>query len=225
MTNPETKTDRQIQEDVLLELRWDSKVDETEIGVQVEKGIVTLSGFVDSYAKKFAAREAAHRVIGVLDVADDLRVKPTGPFQRTDTEIAQAVRHALEWDVFVPDQKIHSTVSDGSVTLDGEVATLGEREDAERVVRELVGVKAVNNRLTVKRLPADPVKIRHDIERALERRAEREAEKVRVQVEDGTVTLEGHVRTWPEKRAVLGTVAHAPGVLAVKDRLYVSPWR
>jgi osmotically-inducible protein OsmY len=218
------KSDRQIQQEVLRELRWDSRVDETEVGVEVDKGVVTLTGTVYSYAKKLAAREAAHRVVGVLDVADDIQVKSPGGRDRTDTEIAQAVRTTLEWDAFVPDQKIRSTVTEGFVTLEGEVATLREKEDAEGAVRNLAGVKGVRNRLFVAAVQADPVKLRESIEEALERRAEREADRIRVRVEDGTVVLEGRVRTWPEKQAILGAVSHAPGVRDVRDKLTVNPW-
>ncbi len=219
-----TKTDQEIQQDVFRELRWDSRVDQTEIGVEVDEGTVTLTGTVGSYAKKLAAREAAHRVIGVLDVADNVQVKVPGTFKRTDTEIAQAVRLALEWDAFVPDKKIRSTVSEGWVTLEGQVSTLREKKDAERVVRFLSGVKGVNDRLTVTPTKADPNQLKKAIEEALERRAEREAEKIGVKVENGTVTLEGRVRTWPEKDAVLATVSHAPGVQNVRDGLSVNPW-
>jgi osmotically-inducible protein OsmY len=219
-----TKTDQEIQQDVFRELRWDSRVDQTEIGVEVDNGIVTLTGTVNSYAKKVAAREAAHRVMGVLDVADDVQVKSPGSRDRTDTEIARAVRTTLEWDAFVPDQKIRSTVTEGFVTLDGEVATLREKEDAEAAVRNLAGVREVRNRLFVAAIKADPVKLRESIEEALERRAEREAERIRVHVEEGTVTLEGKVRTWLEKQAILGAVSHAPGVREVRDKLAVNPW-
>ena len=219
-----TKTDQEIQQDVFRELRWDSRVDQTEIGVEVDNGIVTLTGTVNSYAKKVAAREAAHRVMGVLDVADDVQVKSPGSRDRTDTEIARAVRTTLEWDAFVPDQKIRSTVTEGFVTLDGEVATLREKEDAEAAVRNLAGVREVRNRLFVAAIKADPVKLRESIEEALERRAEREAERIRVHVEEGTVTLEGKVRTWPEKQAILSAVSHAPGVREVRDKLAVNPW-
>ena len=101
------KTDTQIHHDVLEELKWDSRVDETEVGVQVARGVVTLTGTVTSWAKRVAAQEAARRVIGVLDVANDIKVKVPGGLARTDTEIAQAVRQALEWDVFVPDEQDH----------------------------------------------------------------------------------------------------------------------
>ena len=111
MTQTVKKTDTQIHHDVLEELKWDSRVDETEVGVQVAGGVVTLTGTVPSWAKRLAAQEAARRVFGVLDVANDIAVKVPGGLARTDTEIAQAVRRALQWDVFVPDDKITCTVT------------------------------------------------------------------------------------------------------------------
>ena len=112
-----TKTDIQIQMDVLRELKWDTRVAQTDVGVEVDNRIVTLTGTVDSYAKKTAAERAAHRVVGVLDVANDIEINYPGLGRKTDAEIAQAVRQSLEWDAFVPDQKIRSTVTDGRVTL------------------------------------------------------------------------------------------------------------
>ena len=218
------KTDQDIQHDVYRELRWDSRVDETEVGVEVDGGIVTLTGTVDSYAKKLAAREAAHRVLGVLDVADNVHVKWPGSAEHTDTEIARAVRTCLEWDAFVPNEKILSTVTDGFVTLEGEVSTLREKADAEAAVRRLEGVHGVRNHIRVLAHKTDPKRLRESIEAALERRAEREAGRIHVEVDDGTVSLEGRVRTWPEKQAILGVVSHAPGVREVRDRLSVSPW-
>lgn len=219
-----TKDDVRIQQDVLRELRWDSRIGPTEVGVEVDKGIVTLTGTVDSFAKKYAAKEAAHRVSGVQDVAEDIRVQFPGSGRKTDAEIARAVRHALEWDVFVPDQKIRSTVSEGWVTLEGEVELLREREDAAKAVRNLAGVKGVWNQIVVQLTKADPGEIRKKIENALERRAEREAERIAVEVDDGSVTLTGRVRSWLEKEAVTGAVSHAPGVRSVNDRLRVEPY-
>src|SRR6266542_2713292 len=129
------KTDSEIQQAVLEELKWDTRVEETDVGVEVDSGVVTLTGTVNSYAKRMAAQEAAHRVGGVLDVANDIQVRVPSMLERTDTEIALAVRRALEWDVQVPDRSIQSTVSDGIVTLEGSVDFWHQREDAERAVR------------------------------------------------------------------------------------------
>jgi osmotically-inducible protein OsmY len=145
------KTDSEIQQEVLRELQRDTRVEETDVGVEVDEGIVTLSGTVSSWGKRHAAAEAAHRVQGVLDVANDIVVKLPGTPGRTDTEVAHAVRNALAWDVFVPDTQIRSTVSDGVVTLDGEVENWAQAEDAERAVRNLDGVRAVMSLISVKR--------------------------------------------------------------------------
>jgi osmotically-inducible protein OsmY len=224
MTTAIIKSDSQIKTDVLNELKWDSRVDETDVGVQVREGIVTLVGNVDVYAKKIAAREAAHRVHGVLDVVDELQVKVAGVGGATDTEIARAVRDALEWDAFVPDEKIASTVSLGIVTLEGVVPTWSQRADAERVVRGLSGVRGVINQITVMAKAVDSSRIKADIEEALERQAEREARRIGVSVKDGVVMLTGRVRSWVEKDTIDRVVGFATGVKRVDDRLIVDPY-
>ncbi len=219
------KTDPQIQKEVLRELGWDPRVDETEVGVQVDYGVVTLTGTVSSWAKRLAAQEAAHRVAGVLDVANDVEVRVPGDLARTDTEIAHAVRHALEWDVLVPEARIRSTVSNGWVTLEGEVDTYAEREDAQRAVQNLTGVRGVTDEMTVRSTrPVRPESVRAAIDEALERRAERAAKRIQVEVTpNGTVSLSGRVRSWADKRAALAAARFAPGVRMVEDHLEIDP--
>ena len=224
MTQGIKKTDTQIHHDVLEELKWDSRVDETEVGVEVDKGgVVTLTGTVASWAKRMAAEEAARRVIGVLDIANDIKIKVPGGLTRTDTEIAQAVRHALQWDVFVPDEQITSTVADGWVTLDGTVESWSERADAERAIRNLTGVKGVVNKITVTPTKFVTADVRKAIEQALERRAEREAKRIRVEVRNGVATLTGSVHSWAERKSVVAAARFTPGVRDVKDELRTEP--
>jgi len=218
------KTDHEIHQAVLQELTWDTRVDETDVGVEVDSGVVTLTGTVSSYAKKLAAQEAAHRVLGVLDVANDVQVLIPGHIGRTDTDIAQAVRNTLEWDVMVPAEQIRSTVAEGWVTLEGTVNLWREHEDAARAIRNLLGVRGVINKLMI--TPEKHPKIselKSLIEGALERRAEREAHKIDVEVREGAVTLGGRVPSWNDKRAILGAVSHAPGVHTVHDHLWIQP--
>ncbi len=217
------KSDAEIKREVLEELKWDPRVDETEVGVQVRGGVVTLVGTLGNYAKKLAAEEAAHRVAGVLDVADELRVLVPGVGRRSDTEIATAVRAALEWEAFVPDKKIRSTVQDGWVTLEGGVDLWSQRQDAERVVQRLEGVRGVTNRIAVQAPKVDAAALRVSIEHALERQAEREGKRIGVSVEDGVVTLAGTVRSWSERNTIDRVVGFAPGVRRVEDRLIVDP--
>jgi osmotically-inducible protein OsmY len=166
-----------------------------------------------------AAQEAAHRVVGVLDVANDIQVKVPGGLARTDTEIAQAVRRALEWDVFVPDERVTSTVSEGQVTLEGMLDTWSQRSDAERAVRNLAGVRLVINRIAVKAASRVTEDVRQAIEQALERRAEREARRIRVDVKGGTVTLTGKVHSWAERKSVMAAARFTRGVQAIEDHL------
>jgi osmotically-inducible protein OsmY len=216
------KPDAQIQLDVLNELKWDARVEPTDVGVEVEDGVVTLTGTVSSWAKKVAAEEAAHRVSGVLDVANDVVVKVPSTTERNDSEIAAAVRETLTWDVFVPDEKIHSTVSNGFVTLKGEVDTHAQRDDAARAVRNLSGVRGVLNQITVNRAQVTPTVLRTAIQSALERRADREAAKIQIDVEGGRVTLHGDVHSWMEREAVLGAVTGTRGVENVVDRMRIA---
>lgn len=217
------KTDSQIQQDVLQELKWDTRVEETEVGVEVDGGVVTLTGVVSSWAKRTAAQEAAHRVAGVLDVANDLQVRLPGA-GRTDTDVAQAVRDALEWDVFVPHEQIRSTVSDGAVTLEGEVEHWNQRADAEEAVRKLEGVRLVTNRIQVRPARVSEPVVRKAIEDALERHIEREARRIQLDIEEGRVTLSGTVRSWAERQAAVGAVRGTPGVQRVEDHLRIEPY-
>jgi osmotically-inducible protein OsmY len=216
------RTDAQIQSRVIDELRWDSRVDATDIGVTVDHGVVTLTGTVDSYVKRLSAREAAHRVAGVLDVADDIVVRYAESGQRNDTDLAAAVRRALEWDALVPDRDIQSTVTDGGVTLTGKVGLYSQRQDAERAIRNLQGVKWVLNKIEVAAPKLEREAVRKAIEDALERHAERTANRIQLDVKDGHLTITGVAHSWGERRAIVGAAAATPGVIAVEDRLRVE---
>lgn len=220
-THDHKKSDREIQKDVLDELAWDTRVAATDVGVEVHGGVVTLTGTVSSWAKKIAAEEAAHRVSCVLDVANDIHVKLLAE-ETTDTEIATAVRSALEWDVFVPAEQIQSTVSRGVVTLEGCVETFAQREDAERAVRNLAGVRTVFNEIAVETADVTPETLRETIRQALDRRTDREMGKLQIDIEAGRVTLNGDVQSWQEHEAVVGAVSGTRGVKNVVDRLRIA---
>ena len=218
------KSDSEIKTQVVREMKWDSRIGWADIGVEVNKGVVTLTGKVTNYAKKVAAQNAAHRIAGVLDVVNEIEVRPQGTSVATDEELARAVRHALQWDAFVPDEQIKSTVSDGWVTLEGEVNLWRERQDAERAVLRLQSVIGVVNNIRMIPQKVDAKELREQIEYALERRADREAERLRIEVNDGAVDVFGRVHSWQEKRAVLGSISHAPGVKDVRDHLRLDPY-
>lgn len=213
------RTDEKIQENVMAELKWDAKLQPNEIGVTVKDGIVTLTGWVDSFLKKWSAEETALKVGGVKAVANDLEVKLAS--ERTDADIAAAAIRALEWDAFVPDDKVKVTVSKGWVTLKGEVEWRYQRDDAERVVRRLVGVRGVSNLITVKP-SASASELKKKIENALVRNAEIDANRITVEVEGSKAILKGTVRAWAEKEEAERVAWSAPGITSVENRITVE---
>jgi len=209
-------TDQEIQADVLAELRWDSSVQANEIGVSVKDSVVTLSGAVDTYLKKWRAEEAAHRVNGVIAVANDITVRTIG--ERTDADIAAAAVHALKWNASIPADKIQVTVDKGWVTLKGDMEWQYQRQEAERVVRRLWGVKGVSNLVLVKP-QVSPADLKKKIETALVRSAEVDAKNITVEVQGGKAILKGRVRTWSERQEAERTAWLAPGITSVDNQI------
>jgi len=220
-TITETRTDEQIQRDVFAELKWDARVMPNEIGVSVKNGIATLTGWVNTYSKRWAAEDAAHRVRGVVEVVNDIEVKLPSSAERTDPDIAAAAIHALRWDALIPMEKITVTVSKGWVRLEGEVEWQYQKVDAERVVRRLTGVKGVTNLIVVKpRVTASDLK--RKIEEALVRSVKTDAEHITVEVEGSKAILKGMVRSWAEKEEAERAAWLAPGITEVDNRITIS---
>ncbi|MEU2611168.1 BON domain-containing protein [Micromonospora sp. NPDC007271] len=218
-----TRTDQDIQTAVLDELTWEPRVRPNEIGVTVTEGVVTLTGWVDSYAKKWAAERAAHRVPRVRAVANDLAVRIATSAEKSDPEIATAASRALEWDAFVPIETLDVTVADGWVTLHGEVEWEYQRRAAERAVGRLTGVRGVSNGITVRPgTRPDGHQLAERIVDALARNRATEAEGISVRVHGDTVVLEGLVHSVPEREEIERVVWSAPGIREVHNHVTVD---
>jgi osmotically-inducible protein OsmY len=216
------KTDAQLKDDVTEELRWDPQISDADaIGVGVKDGAVILSGHVPSYAEKLAAAQAAERVNGVKTVANDLKVELPGA-PRDDLDIAEAIAHVLEWNVQVPEDRVHATVEHGWVTLEGDVDHDHQRREVERMARHVRGVTGLLNNITV-RPPANPAQVQTLIEEMFKRQAEADAVHIRVEVSGRTARLYGQVHSLQEANAAQAAAASAPGVASVESHLVIAP--
>ncbi len=215
------KTNTQLQRDVLDELQYEPSVDAAEIGVTSKDGVVSLSGNVKSYAEKWSATRAAERVSGVKAVVDEMQVKLPDVHLRTDEDIARAVLNALKWDVMVPDEQIKVKVEHGYVSLDGTVDHKYQETSAVAAIRNLAGVRGVNDLIQVKPV-LTPSGVKAKIEDALRRAAELDAQGITVDVHDNKVTLHGTVHSWAERKEAERAAWSAPGVTQVDDDLTVA---
>jgi osmotically-inducible protein OsmY len=217
------RSDSEIQKDVTDELRWDPALREDDIAVAVRDGVVTLAGFVVSYADKWRAERVVSKVKGVRGIANDLQVKLPSTSQRADPDIARAALDALKWDIVVPSDRITVRVENGWVTLEGEADWYFQREAAERDVRNLTGVKGVTNLITVRAQQPAPSDVKQRIKEALQRGAQVDAEHIIVEVEGHKAILRGTVQSYAEWRDAERAARNAPGITEVDNRLTIDP--
>src|ERR1700753_118924 len=215
------RLDSDIKRDVEDELRWDPDIDATDVGVTVRNGVVTLTGFVRSYAQKTQAEGDAERVAGVSAVANDIEVRLPAIDARPDSEIARDAVGALKSELPYSSEKIKVIVKNGWITLEGAVEWNYARERAQSAVRRVRGVMGVTNSIVLKPTVA-PHEIRRKIEDALRRSAELDASRITVEATGGEVILRGTVRSWAERQEAERAAWAAPGVTRVDNRISIS---
>jgi osmotically-inducible protein OsmY len=215
------KTDTQLQNDVMAELKWDPSINATKIGVEVDNGVATLSGHVENYAQKWSAERAAQKVCGVKALAVEIDVVLQGANNRSDADIARTARNVLEWTTNWPKDHVKVIVENGWISLSGELDYEYQRQLATASVRHLMGVTGVSNQITVK--PSlSSLSVKSDIQAALKRRALIDAEEIIVTVNGGNVSLSGVVQSWSERDMVSDCVWNTPGVTHVTDNISVA---
>jgi osmotically-inducible protein OsmY len=215
------KTDSQLQHDVMAELAWEPSVDHADIGVSVNDGVVTLSGYVKSFPEKAAAEKATRRVAGVRAIAEAIKVRLPADRKTADHEIAKRIIDMFAWNVAVPDEALTVKVERGWVTLTGTVDWRFQSDEARKMAGRVAGVLGVTNLIEVKKLPV-PADIKDRITQAFKRQASLDANSVTVVAEGGTVRLGGKVRAWNERGIAERAAWAAPGVTRVEDNIVVA---
>jgi len=211
-----------MQQHVQSALDWEPSVEATAIGVTVTDSVVTLRGDVGTYREKQTAERVALGVYGVKGLANDLVVRPSNDYERTDSDIAQSAVTALQLSFVVPRRKVTVSVTDGWLTLKGHVTWQFQKDAAARAVRDLAGVLGVSNQIALEP-DVKATDVRTKIEAAFKRSAEIDSRRVHVNVNDGEVVLTGNVRSWAERQEAERAAWAAPGVTSVDDQLAVVP--
>jgi len=214
------RTDSAIKQNVLDELKWQPRIDETQIGVIVDKGVVTLTGVVDDYQKKLAAEKAVKKIIGVKAVAEDIELKYRDKYLKTDKEIAKAVVATFEWSTAIPEKDIAIELRNGWVFLTGEVQYDYQRKAAKRVAQDIFGVNGVIDKITVNNNDTS-IHVKEKIANAFERMADIDSASIEIVVEGNTVILSGKVNSLAEKEEADRIAYSADGVYRVKNDIEV----
>ncbi|MBB3394170.1 MULTISPECIES: BON domain-containing protein [unclassified Rhizobium] len=214
-------TDISLRQNVLDELEFEPSIDAAHIGVTAERGVITLTGHVATYAEKDAAERAARRVKGVHAIAQEIEVRPHGTHVTADDEIATRALSTLAWRTTVPRDAVKVKVQNGWVTLEGNVEWQYQKNAAASAIRDLAGVVGISNVIAVTPRPTSS-DVKRRIEDAFKRDAELEAQSIRVNVMDGKVTLDGTVKRWSERQAAEHAAWSAAGVTAVEDHLRIG---
>jgi osmotically-inducible protein OsmY len=215
------KTDAQLQLDIIAELKWEPSVNAAQIGVEVRDGVVTLAGHVDSYAEKCDAERAAQRVAGVKALAVEMDVALAGGMTRTDADVARTAENVLQWTTYLPKDAVKVKVEGGWITLSGQVEWEYQRQSAADSVRYLMGVTGVSNQVGIKPT-VSAGGVRADIEAALKRRANADAQQIAVEVRGADVTLSGTVHSWSERELATHSAWGTPGVRKVVDNMTLA---
>lgn len=214
-------TDDQLRQKVQDELDWDPSFNGRKIGIAVQEGIVTLNGHVSSWAEKNAIEKAVKRVQGVKAYVENLEVNLPDQFERTDEEIAEIALKHLRWNVHVPEKGIILRVENGWINLEGEVQWNYQREAAKNALKNLVGIKGINNFLKIKN-DIKKEDILKNIKSSFERNARIDANQIKIEVEGAKVILKGTVQSWAEKKHAEKIAYYAPGVLEVENKIHIE---
>lgn len=215
------KTNEELQKDVQNAIKWEPLLHAAEIGVTAKDGLISLTGVVDSYAKKLEAETAARKVVGVKGVVEKIEIKFGSKYNMTDNDIAANALSALKLNMSVHSDGINVKVEKGWITLEGEQSWNYQREAATNAVNYLFGVQGVTNNITIN-TELHPDIDKQDIEFAFDRNWLLKHRNIQITILGNKVTLTGSVNTWYEGKEAERIAWNSPGVFLVDNKLYID---
>jgi len=214
------KTNHDLQQDVENALRWEPLLHTTDIGVMAQDGIITLTGTVNTYAKKSEAEDAAKKVVGVKVVIEQIEVVLNSETHKTDQEIAREILNALAAS-WVPAEKLKIKVEHGVVTLEGTLHWNFQKQATKKCIKNINGITKIKNLIIIKAETHDEVEKKH-LENALRLNWSMDGQDVRVTVTGKVVTLNGVVNSYYQKEEAERIVWQAPGINTVVNELAIE---
>jgi len=215
------KSNEELQKDVQDAIKWERLLEAAEVGVTVKDGVVTLTGTVDTFAKKEEAEKATKKVVGVKAVVEEIQVKSFNTTKKSDAEIATEVLSVLKYSWQIPKDKVQVKVENGWVTLFGELDWHFQKEAAKTLISNLPDIKWVTNSIVIKSESIAKVE-KEDVENALKRNWELVNKNILVSVSHNKVTLNGKVHSWVQKDEAARIAWNAPGIVDVDNQLTVD---
>lgn len=215
------RSNEDLQKDILDAIKWEPLLHAAEIGVIVKDGIVTLTGEVDSYAKKLEAEMATKNVAGVKAIVEKINIKFGNTDLRDDAHIANGVVQSLNSNWAIPNDKVKVKVEDGWVTLQGDLSNNYQKEEANNTIKNLIGVKGISNNIEINPESIYPAK-KSDITQALTRNWSIDSKDIDVILNGNKVQLTGTVKSMYQREEAGKIARNAPGVSAVDNELLIE---
>jgi hyperosmotically inducible periplasmic protein len=206
------RNDQEIKKEIEEQMKWDIRVERSDVKVSVQDGIATLEGIVPSLMARKAAEGDSYKVGDVKSVMNNLQVEyPESSMN--DEDLAFSVREVLKWDSDIDNSNVRVKVSGFAATLEGSVASLWQKFKAGEDAANIFGITSVKNELAV--VPSGDIAdelIASNLQNALKRNVFVDADKINVEVDGGKVEISGTVRSWIEKDEVMGIALYTVGV-------------
>ncbi len=227
-----SETDDRIESSAKKSYVFKHYLTEDAIKTESKNGAVTLTGTVAEDSHIDLARDTVSGLPGVKSVDNRLVVKGEAPAKHSDSWVGLKVKTALLFHRNVRATKTDVNVKDGVVSLSGEAKSLAQKELATEYARDVEGVKAVKNEMTIATAPAQPeqtdaeviddASISAQIKASLRSHHSTSALKTKVQTSKGVVTLTGIAKNAAEKALVTKLANDVDGVGSVVNKMTID---